>query len=115
MLRSQALAEVNLPEQILTEDVKVLVGQFVQQIFVNSGGARYLPPLSAERTLIEDFAEDEAAADAPSKLLAALGLPKRSALPRTEIEAALVAFGRRDSGGPLGAGSPGVSARLHSL
>jgi hypothetical protein len=93
VLRSQALAEVNLPEQILTEDVKVLVGQFVQQIFVNSGGARYLPPLSAERTLIEDFAEDEAAADAPSKLLAALGLPKRSALPRMEIEAALARSG----------------------
>jgi hypothetical protein len=93
VLRSQALAEVSLPEQILTEDVKVLIGQFVQQIFVNSGGARYLPPLSAERTLIEDFAENEAAADAPSNLLAALGLPKRSALPRTEIEAALARSG----------------------
>jgi len=84
---------VNLPEQIVTEDVRVLAGQFIRQIFINSGGARYLPPISAERTLIEDFAEDEAAADAPSKLLAALGLPKRSALARAEIEAALARSG----------------------
>jgi hypothetical protein len=93
VLRAQAQAEINLPEQILTEDVKVLFGQFVQQIFINSGGARYLPPLSAERTLIEDFAEEEAAADAPSQLLAALGLPKRKALARVDIEAALVRSG----------------------
>ena len=93
VLRAQALAEMKIPEQILTEDVKVLFGQFVQQIFVNSGGARYLPPLSAERTLIEDFAEEEAAADAPSKLLEALGLAKRSALSRTGIETALVRSG----------------------
>jgi hypothetical protein len=93
VLRAQAQAEVNLPEQILTEDVKVLFGQFVQQIFVNSGGARYLPPRSAERTLIEDFAEEEAAADAPSQLLEALGLPKRSALSRTGIETALMRSG----------------------
>ena len=93
VLRAQAQAEVNLPEQILTEDVKVLFGQLVQQIFVNSGGARYLPPLSTERTLIEDFAEEEAAADAPSKLLEALGLPKRSALSRTGIETAFMRSG----------------------
>jgi hypothetical protein len=93
VLRAQALAEVKIPEQILTEDVKVLAGQFVQQIFINSGGARYLPPLSAERTLIENFAENEAAAGAPSNLLAALGLPKRSGLARVQIEAALVRSG----------------------
>ena len=92
VLRAQALTETKIPEQILTEDVKVLFGQFVQQIFVNSGGARYLPPLSAERTLIEDFAE-EAAADAPSKLLEALGLAKRSTLSRTGIETALARSG----------------------
>jgi hypothetical protein len=92
-LRAMAQAEVNLPEQIVTEDVKVLARQFLQQIFVNSGGARYLPPLSAERTLIEDFAENEAAADAPSNLLAALGLPKRNAIARVAIEAALMRSG----------------------
>jgi hypothetical protein len=89
VLRAQALAEVRIPEQVITEDVRVLAGQFIQQIFINSGGARYLPPLPAERTLIEDFAEDESAADAPSKLLEALGLPKRRALARVEIETAL--------------------------
>jgi hypothetical protein len=93
VLRAQAQAEVKFPEQIVTEDLRVLAGQFVQQIFINSGGARYLPPLSAERTLIEDFAEEEAAAEAPSKLLEALGLAKRSALSRTGIETALVRSG----------------------
>src|SRR5262245_26119968 len=93
VLRAQAQAEVNLPEKIVTEDVKVLAGQLIQQIFINSGGARYLPPLSAERTLIEDFAENESAADAPSKLLEALGLSRRTALARVQIEAALARFG----------------------
>jgi hypothetical protein len=93
VLRAQAQAVGKIPDQIGTEDLKVLAGQFIQQIFVNSGGARYLPPLSTEKTLIEDFAEDEAAADAPSKLLEALGLAKRSALSRTGIETALVRSG----------------------
>jgi hypothetical protein len=93
VLRAQAQAEVKLPEKMATEDLKVLAGQFLQQIFINSGGARYLPPLAAERTLIEDFAEDEAAANAPSKVLEALGLPKRNALARVQIEAALARSG----------------------
>jgi hypothetical protein len=49
----------------------VLASQFIQQIFVNSGGARYLPSLSAESVLFEDFTEDETIANAPSKLLTA--------------------------------------------
>jgi hypothetical protein len=93
VLRARAEAEVKLPEQNVTEDLKVLAGQFIQQIFINSGGARYLPPLSAERTLIEDFAEEEAAAEARSKLLEALNLTKRSALARVQIETALVRSG----------------------
>jgi hypothetical protein len=71
---------------------KVLAGQFIQQIFINSGGARYLPRISAETALVEDFAETEAA-DAPSKLLEALRLPRRRALARSEIENALMHFG----------------------
>jgi hypothetical protein len=70
----------------------VLAGQLVQQIFLNSGGARYLPPLAAETVLLENFAENESA-EAPSKLLQALGLAKHSGLARTEIEAALARFG----------------------
>src|ERR1051325_11002278 len=42
VLRAQALAEKNLPGVVASEDLKILAGQFVQQIFINSGGARYL-------------------------------------------------------------------------
>lgn len=91
-LRSQALAESQIPKEMITEELKVLAGQFIQQIFINSGGARYLTPVSAETMLIEDFAENEAA-DAPSKLLAALGLPVRHGRARREIETALMSFG----------------------
>jgi hypothetical protein len=93
VIRARAQAELELPKELDSEEMRVLAGQFIQQIFINSGGARYLPPLSAETTLIEDFAEAEAAADAPSKLLAALSLPKRSGLSRAEIERALLRFG----------------------
>jgi hypothetical protein len=93
VLRARAQAELQLPAELDTEESRVLAGQFIQQIFVNSGGARYLPPLSAETLLFEDFAEDEKVADAPSKLLTALGLAKRSGLSREAIEAALLRSG----------------------
>jgi hypothetical protein len=92
VLRTRAQAELELPAELDTEDARVLVGQFIQQIFLNSGGARFLPPIAAEKVLLEDFAENESA-DAPSKLLAALGLAKRSGLSRAEIESALMRFG----------------------
>jgi hypothetical protein len=92
VLRARAMAENQLPAEFDTEEPQVLAGQFIQQIFLNSGGARYLPPLAAETVLLEDFAENESA-DAPSKLLAALGLAKRSGLSRAEIESALMRFG----------------------
>jgi hypothetical protein len=93
VIRAQARAEVGLSGELNSEEIRVLAGQFIQQIFINSGGARYLPPLAAEKTLIEDFAEDEAAANASSKLLTALGLAKRSGLARMQIEAALMHSG----------------------
>jgi hypothetical protein len=86
------LAESKVPAQFVTEEYKVLAGQFIQQIFINSGGARYLPRISAETALVEDFLENDAA-DAPSKLLSALRLPHRRGLARTEIENALMRFG----------------------
>jgi hypothetical protein len=92
VLRARALAELQIPAELATEESRVLAGQFIQQIFVNSGGARYLPPLAAETVLVEDFTENESA-DAPSKLLAALGLAKRSGRSRAEIESALMRFG----------------------
>jgi len=92
VLRTRALVEAQIPKEMVTEELRVLAGQFIQHIFINSGGARYLPQVSAETTLIEDFGETEGA-DAPSKLLAALGLPMRKGRARTEIETALLRFG----------------------
>ena len=92
VLRARAMAENQLPVEFDMEEPRVLAGQFIQQIFINSGGARYLPPMAAETVLLEDFAENESA-DAPSKLLAGLKLAKRSGRSRTEIESALMQFG----------------------
>ena len=92
VLRSRALAELGIPAELDTEESRVLAGQFIQQIFVNSGGARYLPPPTAETVLLEDFAEDESA-DRPSKLVAALGLAKRNGCARAEIESTLMRSG----------------------
>jgi hypothetical protein len=92
VLRTQVLAESKVPAELVTEDLKVLGEQFIQQIFINSGGARYLPSIPAETALVEDFPEDNTA-DAPSKLLAMLRLPRRRGLARAEIENALVRFG----------------------
>jgi hypothetical protein len=94
VLRTKVLAESKVPAQFITEEFKILAEQFIQQIFINSGGARYLPRISAETALIEDFAENEAA-DAPSKLVTALGLPARHGRARTEIETALMNFGNQ--------------------
>jgi len=51
--------------------------------------------------LSEDFAENESA-DAPSKLLAALGLSQRSGRSRTEIESALMRSGAEILANTLG-------------
>lgn len=92
VLRTQVLAESKVPAQFITEEFKILAEQFIQQIFINSAGARYLPRISAETALVEDFAESEAN-DSPSKLLSALGLSRRRGLARSEIENALMRFG----------------------
>jgi hypothetical protein len=93
VLRARVMAENKLPAGFNTEEPRVLAGQFIQQIFLNSAGARYLPLLANETVLVEDFDENESAASAPSKLLAALGLAKRSGLSRVEIESALMRAG----------------------
>jgi hypothetical protein len=92
VLRAEVLAESKVPAQFVTEEYKVLAGQFIQQIFINSGGARYLPRISAETALVEDFPENETA-DGPSTLLAALKLPHRRGLARAVLENALMRFG----------------------
>lgn len=93
VLRARAQAETLLPAELATEEARVLAAQFLQQIFVNSGGVRYLPPLREDTALVEGFAENESA-NAPSELLAALGLRKRSGRSRAEIEQALMFRGR---------------------
>jgi hypothetical protein len=93
VLRARVMAENELPAGFNAEEARVLAGQFIQQIFLNSGGARYLPLLANETVLVEDFDENESAAGSPSKLLGALGLVKRSGLSRVEIESALMRFG----------------------
>jgi hypothetical protein len=76
----------------VADHLKVLVGQFIRNVFVNSGGARYRPTFAAESVLIEDFREDE---DPPaeSPVIAALGLPHRRGLARDDIEDALLLNG----------------------
>ena len=92
VLRTEVLAESKVPTQFITEEFKILAQQFIQQIFINSGGARYLPRIAAETALVEDFTESEAN-DSPSKLLSALGLSRRRGLARSEIENALMRVG----------------------
>ena len=93
VLRTRELAEREIPVEFDTEDVRVLVAEFIQQVLINSAGARYLPQPFAEKLLIEDFSENETTAGAPSKLVTALELPGRSGRARTEIEVALTSFG----------------------
>ena len=93
VLRARAMAENELPAEFDAEEPRVLAGQFIQQILLNSGGARYLPSLSTETVLLEDFVESEAAANAPSKLLDSLGLAKRGGLSRAKIESTLMRVG----------------------
>ena len=92
VLRTQVLVESKVPTELATDDLKVLGGQFIQQIFISSGGARYLPPMASETALVEEFPENDSA-DAPSKLLSGLGLRNRRGLARAEIENALMRFG----------------------
>jgi hypothetical protein len=67
------------------------VSLFALHLFVNSAGIRYLPLLAdRECVLLETHAEGD---DAPSGLCRELGLDRRRALARDEIEAALLARG----------------------
>ena len=60
--------------------------------FINSVGVRYLPGFVPELLLVEDFTEEEQYASV-SELLTALGLPRRTALSRMEIEQTLLQRG----------------------
>jgi hypothetical protein len=91
-LRTEAIVdEMGFPKEV-SEPVKVLVGQFLRNPFVSSGGARYLPPFGTEEVLIEDFPEEQEP-PAAGELLTALGLERRRSLARLEIDDALLERG----------------------
>ncbi len=91
-LRAQALVDESGFSPELSGPLKDLVGQFLLNPFINSGGARYIPPFSAETVLVEDFPETQEA-PAVGELLSALGLGRRRGLARREIEVALLQHG----------------------
>lgn len=91
-MRADAVVdEVGFPPEV-SEHVKVLVGQFLRNPFINSGGARYLLRFAGETVLIEDFPEDQEAESA-GELMSALGLQRRRGLARVEIDDALLLHG----------------------
>jgi len=92
IVRAEAMVDTSGFPPEMSGPLKDLVGALLQNPFINSGGARYIPPFSAEAVLIEDFPEDQEA-PATGELLSALGLTRRRALARLEIEAALLQHG----------------------
>jgi hypothetical protein len=87
-MRTEAVVdEAGFPKEV-SEPVKVLIGQFLRNAFVSSGGARYLPLFNVEEVLVEDFPEDQEP-PAADELLSALGLARRRGLARLEIDDAL--------------------------
>jgi len=78
----------------MPEPLKELLDLLMLHPFINSAGVRYLPRFAPEQILVEDFPEEEKYASA-SELLSALGLPRRTALSRMEIDQALLQRGAR--------------------
>jgi len=111
-LRCCCAAQAKIPDRPLTEVGKCLEGctcghpcppnmpeplketldLLMLHPFINSAGMRYLPRFVPELILVEDFPEEEKYASA-SELLSALGLPRRTALSRMEIDHGLLQRG----------------------
>jgi hypothetical protein len=91
-IRAQALVDKSGFPSELSGPLKDLVGQFLLNPFINSGGARYIPPFCTETVLVEDFPETQEV-PATGELLSALGLGRRRALARRDIEVALLEHG----------------------
>jgi len=94
IVRAEAIVDTSGFPSEMSGPLKELVGQLLQNPFINSGGARYIPPFSAEAVLVEDFPEQQEA-PATGELLSALGLTRRRALNRLEIQVALLQHGAR--------------------
>ena len=76
----------------MPEPLKETLDLLMLHPFINSAGVRYLPRFVPELVLVEDFPEEEKYASA-SELFSALGLPRRTALSRMEIDQALLRRG----------------------
>ncbi len=76
----------------IPEPLKETLDLLMLHPFINSAGMRYLPRFVPEHVLVEDFPEEEKYASV-SELLTALGLPRRTALSRMEIDQALLQRG----------------------
>ena len=94
IVRAEAMVDTSGFPSEMTGPLKELVWALLQNRFINSAGARYIPPFSAEAVLIEDFPEHQEAPPT-GELLSALGLTRRRALARLEIEVALLQHGAR--------------------
>jgi hypothetical protein len=81
------LDELKVPQDRLTPFAEV-AALFAIRPFINSGGCRYVPADPGEYVLLETFPEDQEP-PAESELLRDLGLSRRRALSRIEIEQAL--------------------------
>ena len=94
---SDVLRVPDLPFPQGTPDaLKARVQLFATHPMINSAGVRFLPNLTEEDVLVETFDEPSAGSDTPhSALLEALGLPQRSQLSRSRIEAALLENGNQ--------------------
>lgn len=74
--------------------LRARIEMFILHPLINSAGVRFLPPLVGEDLLVEGFEEPPAGSDMPgSALLEALGLKRRNALSRLQIEEALAQRG----------------------
>jgi hypothetical protein len=76
----------------IPEPLKETLDLLMLHPFINSAGVRYLPRFVPELILVEDFPEEEKYASV-SELLTALGLQRRTALSRMEIDQALLRRG----------------------
>ena len=78
----------------IPEPLKETLDLLMLHPFINSAGLRYLPHFAPEMVLVEDFLEEEKSGS-ESELLSALGLRRRAALSRMEIDHALLNRGTR--------------------
>jgi hypothetical protein len=76
----------------ITASLKDTLDLLIVHPFINSAGERYLPRFAAESVLVEDFPEGEEP-PARGELPGALGLKRRTAVSRMELDAVLLRRG----------------------